>query len=71
MAISSLARSLPGQNLLPAPKGRKVPALGVKFYTEVKQIIKLVSIHEGIFIYIYIYIYVCVRALKKKKKWDN
>jgi hypothetical protein len=56
-----LARSLPGQNLLPAPKGRKVPAFGVKFYTEVKQIIKYQYMH----LYIYIYIYICAEEKEK------
>jgi hypothetical protein len=52
-----LARSLPGQNLLPAPKGRKVPAFGVKFYTEVKQIIK--------YQYMQVYIYICAEEKEK------
>ena len=31
MVMISLARSLPGQNLLPAPKGMKASALAFRF----------------------------------------
>ena len=49
MVITSLARSLPGQNLLPAPKRMKASALAFKFCLQENK-------NSVISIYIYIYI---------------
>lgn len=47
MEISSLARSLPGQYLLPNPKGMEAPGLGLTFYLQVNE----TAINKGAYIY--------------------